>query len=57
MILNHVDKYAIGEKLAEVLKLREVKKNDIPALYKTTWGNKTPAGIYDLIKKIILCED
>lgn len=53
-------KTEIGEKLAEILMLKEDKgdfKNGKtgynPKRYKTTWGNKTALGLYETIKRII----
>ena len=56
MVYTEEDKIKIGEKLAEVMQLKEVK-GYYPARYKTTWGTKTARGLYETIKRIILCKD
>jgi hypothetical protein len=46
------EKNIIGTHLAEILMLKEDKGNN-PRRYKTTWGNKTPRGLYETIKRIL----
>jgi len=47
-----IEKSEIGEKLAEILMLKEDKGYN-PKRYKTLWGNKTTLGLYGTIKRIL----
>jgi hypothetical protein len=51
-MLLESEKICIGEKIAEILMLRE-DKGYFPKRYKTTWGNKTALGIYGTVKRLI----
>jgi hypothetical protein len=45
-------KTKIGEKIAEVLELKPIKKYN-PVRYSTQWGTKTALGIYLVTNRII----
>jgi hypothetical protein len=51
-MISEQEKINIGEKLADILMLRE-DKGYTPKRYKTTWGNKTALGLYGTIERII----
>jgi len=54
MEISEQEKILIGEKLVEILMLRQDKSEKyIPKRYLTTWGNKTALGLYGTIKRII----
>ena len=53
--MSEQEKIRIGEQLAEILILRRVnkQKGNENIFYKTTWGTKTPLGIYETVKRIL----
>mgnify|MGYP007031191173 CR=1 FL=1 len=57
--LNNQEKYNIGEKLAGILKLKRINKQvgNENLFYDTTWGTKTPLGLYESVKRIMSGED
>lgn len=48
--MNDSQKSEIGKKWAEILMMK--KSKDHPDRYLTTWGDKTPLGIYMVITRL-----
>jgi len=49
--ITHADK--MGKAIANLLGLRAVRSGGQAGRYLTTWGSKTPTGLYKTLKRII----
>lgn len=48
------DKIVIGQSIINILRLKQDNtENYNPKRYLTAWGNKTPLGIYETVKRLM----